>query len=453
MSSELGKYKPYPEYNDSCIEWIGQVPSHWSRCRIKNIAQINPSKSEVRSKDPNSEISFLPMEAISDRGALDLSRTKMISEVLTGYTYLAEGDVMLAKITPCFENGKAAIAINLCGGIAFATTEVVPLRPKQSIDAKFIYYLITSNPFKAIAESSMYGAGGQKRVADSFIAEYLFSLPPLNERKTISLFLDYETARIDRLIAKQQQLIELLKEKRQAVISHVVTKGLNPDAPMKDSGVEWLGQVPEHWNIKRLKHISPKIGVGLVINPSHYVKDNGVFFLFGGDVTEYGFKLESTRRMSELDSLSLASSRLKKDDLVCVRVGYPGITAVIPQELDGANCASIMVIRRGYFISQWLAYAFNSQIGRQQVSSVQYGAAQKQFNIADAIEFIFPVPPCNEQQKIAEKLDQAREQFNELITKAEQLINYLYERRKALISAAVTGKIDLREWVEPVEIS
>jgi len=235
------------------------------------------------------------------------------------------------------------------------------------------------------------------------------------------------------------------------VISHAVTKGLNPDAPMKDSGVEWLGQVPEHWGVKRLKHISPKIGVGLVINPSHYVQENGVYFLFGGDIEEYGFKLENTRKMSDENSRKLPQSRLFENDLVCVRVGYPGITAVVTNDLDGSNCASMMVIRRGDFNSNWLAYCLNSDLGKKQVEVVQYGAAQKQYNIADAVEFRFPVPPIVEQFEISKYLKEQRDKFNALISKSHSTVQLLQERRTALISAAVTGKIDLRGWTPPAE--
>ena len=280
----------------------------------------------------------------------------------------------------------------------------------------------------------------------SIVKNLCLPLPPLEEQRSILAFLDHETAKIDALIEKQQQLIKLLKEKRQAVISHAVTKGLNPDAPMKDSGVEWLGEVPAHWEVKRLKHISPKIGVGLVINPSHYVQDEGVHFLFGGDLSEYGFRLNKTRKMSDANSRKLYQSRLKEHDLVCVRVGYPGVTAVIPKELEGSNCASMMIIRRGDFDSQWLSYSLNSDLGKNQVERVQYGAAQKQYNIADAIEFRFPVPAKDEQIAISSYLDAQRKKFNSLILHAEQAIKLMQERRTALISAAVTGKIDVRNF-------
>jgi len=162
-----------------------------------------------------------------------------------------------------------------------------------------------------------------------------------------------------------------------------------------------------HWIAKRLKHISPRIGVGLVINPSTYVTDEGVPFLFGGDISPGRIHPEKARRMTDEDSRKLKASRLMAGDLVTVRVGYPGVTAVVPPELEGANCASVMVVRGSQsFVSQWLCYAMNSRLGSDQINVVKYGAAQEQFNISHAVEFTFPVPPKAEQQGIADHLDE-----------------------------------------------
>lgn len=249
---KVSRYKAYPAYKPSGVEWLGDIPAGWEVWTIKQVAELNPSKSEVSQIPDYTHVTFLPMEAIGERGELDTNRLKKISDVRAGYTYIGEGDVCIAKITPCFENGKAAIVDGLENGIAFATTEVIPLRCGRRVDPIFLYSLLTSSPFNKMAEGSMYGAGGQKRVSDSFVANYHFSLPPLPEQTQIAAFLGFETARIDGLIAKQQRLIELLEEKRQAVISHAVTKGLNPQAPLRPSGIDWLGDVPAHWETKRL---------------------------------------------------------------------------------------------------------------------------------------------------------------------------------------------------------
>ncbi len=215
---------PNVKMKDSGIEWLGEVPAHWVVTQIKYVAQINPSKSELKTIPLDTPVTFLPMESIGETGRLDIRNSKPLSEVVSaGYTYLAENDVIIAKITPCFENGKGAIATGLLNGIAFATTEVVPFRCFR-IHNQFLYFLLSSSPFRKIAEGSMYGAGGQKRVSDTFFANYKCCIPPADEeQKQIAAFLDSETTKIDTLIKKCETAIELLKERRTALISAAVT--------------------------------------------------------------------------------------------------------------------------------------------------------------------------------------------------------------------------------------
>ena len=268
-------------------------------------------------------------------------------------------------------------------------------------------------------------------------------VPPLPEQRTIADFLDRETAKIDELILEKERLLELLAEKRRALITHAATRGLDPDVPMRDSGVEWLGEIPEHWSVRRLRHISPFLTVGVVVNPSTYVTDHGVPFLFGSDVTEEGINTADSRCIpEEISDGELSKTRLRAGDLVTVRVGYPGITAVVPPELEGANCASMMLIRQASsFDSFWLCYAMNSGIGRCQIEQVQYGAAQKQFNISHAVDFFFPFPPFLEQRSIAHYLDKETARLSGLTSIVKKNVELLHERRTALISAAVTGQI------------
>jgi len=437
-----GKYKPYPEYKDSGVEWLGDIPTHWSTTVLKRLCCLTTGLTPPTSDEANYAEDGYPWvrpEDINESGS-ETNASKFVSN---------DGWQLLRKIEP---NSTLICCIGTIGKCGYVRKTV---STNQQITAatfsksgRYNYYLLQAarTQLEELATGNVLKILNTERLGALNLVKV-----PVEEADTIAAFIDYETARIDRLIAQQQRLIELLKEKRQAVISHAVTKGLNPDAPMKDSGVEWLGQVPEHWGVKRLKHISPKIGVGLVINPSHYVQENGVYFLFGGDIEEYGFKLENTRKMSDENSRKLPQSRLFENDLVCVRVGYPGITAVVTNDLDGSNCASMMVIRRGDFNSNWLAYCLNSDLGKKQVEVVQYGAAQKQYNIADAVEFRFPVPPIVEQFEISKYLKEQRDKFNALISKSHSTVQLLQERRTALISAAVTGKIDLRGWTPPAE--
>jgi type I restriction enzyme, S subunit len=212
----------------------------------------------------------------------------------------------------------------------------------------------------------------------------------------------------------------------------------------KNSGVEWLGEVPEHWAMKRLKHVSPNLTVGIVVNPSSYVTNEGLPFIYGGDIREGVIDWEYARRISLESSCFQSKTQLHAGDLLMVRVGAPGVTAVVPAECEHGNCASVMLIRQGAYSSQWLCYVLNTRIVRFQVEVVQYGAAQEQFNISHAVNFWLPVPPLEEQNHIAAALDAETTRFDLLIAEAQRAIPLLQERRSALISAAVMGQIDVR---------
>lgn len=436
----------YPVYKDSDVEWLGEIPAHWEVKRLRFVLTVRPSPTEVARFDPEMLVSFLPMELITDDGDFDRENSKPLNEIGSGYTYFAEGDVTIAKITPCFENGKGALMNGLINGIGFGTTELHVLRPACHLNQEFLYYLTMSDPFRKLGTAQMYGAGGQKRVPEDFIRDFRCGIPPLSEQLLIVAFLDRETTKLDTIAAQKERLIRLLEEKRTALISQVVTKGLDSNVPMKDSDVEWLGEIPNHWKIKRLKHISPQQAVGVVVNPSSYVTVDGVIpFLLGSDISAYSISIENVRKISRESNGLLAKSILRMGDLVMVRVGAPGVTAVVPPELDGCNCASVMLIRRSKkFISQWLCYAMNSPVGKAQVEMVEYGAAQKQFNISHAIEFVYPTPPLPEQLAIVAYLDRETAKLDGLIAKIRQQIEKLREYRTALTSASVTGKIDVR---------
>ena len=254
MTTLTAKYKPYPAYKPSGVEWLGNIPAHWELKRLKYAVDLNPKASEVRKLPPDTEVSFVPMEAVGEYGGLDLSLTKALSDVADGYTYFSNGDVLVAKITPCFENGKGSLASELVNGTAFGTTELHILRCGPELDKQYAFYLTLADAFRKLGEAEMYGAGGQKRVPESFIANLRHPLPALPEQHAIAAFLDRETARIDSMVSMEERLIELLQEKRTALITRAVTRGLEPNAPMKDSDVEWLGEIPAHWEVKRLKY-------------------------------------------------------------------------------------------------------------------------------------------------------------------------------------------------------
>ena len=268
----MSELRRYPDYKDSGVPWLGDIPSHWEAKRMRFFVNTNPLKSELGIQE-GLLVSFVPMESVAVDGGLTLTTDKEISDVYKGYTYFRNNDVVMAKITPCFENGKASICNNLTNDIGFGTTELHVLRPKEETSSRFLFYLIRSDVFMKIGESEMYGAGGQKRVPESFIKNFVAPLPSINEQQAIVNFLDDKLDHIDTLISKQQQLIEKLSEQRSAVITHAVTKGLDPDVPMKDSGVEWLGEIPDHWKATKLKYYFD-IQLGKMLQPNPTLSDD-----------------------------------------------------------------------------------------------------------------------------------------------------------------------------------
>ncbi|GAB3346270.1 hypothetical protein GCM10027359_30490 [Marilutibacter aestuarii] len=389
------------------------------------------------------------MEAIGDDGSLSLERTRAISEVETGYTYFREGDVTIAKITPCFENGKGALMQGLAKGVGFGTTELIVARPKPSqVQGPFLNWTFRSPNFRAQGEASMYGAGGQKRVPDSFVRDLAWSFPPLDEQAQISAFLDRETAKIDALIAEQEKLIALLAEKRQATISHAVTKGLDPNAPMKDSGIPWLGEVPAHWSIKRLRFVAE-------LNPSKSEladidRETEVSFLPMEAIGEDGsINLERTRPFAEVET---GYTYFRDGDVTLAKITpcFENGKGALMQGLEagiGFGTTEIIVARPkpSEVLGPMLNWIFRSPGFRAQGEASMYGAGGQKRVPDDFIRnFVGAFPPADEQERIVAFLDGEFGKFVALGDGVGCAIRLLKERRSALIAAAVTGKIDLR---------
>ena len=215
--------KPYPSYKDSGVEWLGKVPEHWEVRRLKRIAHINPNKSEVPLTLRNGNAVFLPMERVGTNGHFDASDVRPILSLWNGFTYFRRGDIIVAKITPCFENGKGACLENLPTAIGFGSTEFHVIRPSKAIVTAYLYRLTTLSDFRRLGTDEMTGAAGQQRVPAEFIANFWVPLPPLPEQTAIVEYLDDQTGKIDTAIASTRKEIELLREYRERLIADVVT--------------------------------------------------------------------------------------------------------------------------------------------------------------------------------------------------------------------------------------
>lgn len=215
---------PKVKLKPSGVEWIGDIPEHWEARRLKRVVSFNPSKSETRANPADEEkVVFLPMENISVNGDIDCSEKRTLSEVWNGFTYFRRGDVVVAKITPCFENGKGAYLKGLESDFGFGTTELIVLRPSKAIDGAFLRFLTSTKQFLLLGEQYMTGAAGQQRIPSDFVKNYPIGLPPIDEQLEILEHIQEKSAEIDQAIFRAQREIELMREYRTRLISDVVT--------------------------------------------------------------------------------------------------------------------------------------------------------------------------------------------------------------------------------------
>lgn len=427
----VNKNKPYPKYKPSGIDWLGDVPEHWEMKRARFMISMNPTKSEIAQLPTETEVSFLPMESVGDNGSLNLETTRPISEVSSGYTYFAEGDVTFAKITPCFENGKGAIMKNLYNGFGFGTTELTVLRVSSKVNHEYLYYLTISREFRQNGEAWMYGAGGQKRVPDDFVKEFRFCWPSLPEQQAIANFLNNETNRIDKLIEKKRELIGLLKEKRTSLISNAVTKGLNPKAKLKPSGVDWLGDVPEEWGLKRLKYVFRLLTEKSTEHTNPIALEN---------IESWTGRLIETETEFEGEGITFI-----KDDILFGKL-RPYLAKVLKATDSGEAVGDFFVMRPQNIINpDYAAYVLRSEDFIDIVNGSTFGSKMPRVSWDFMGILKLPLPPLPEQQEIANFLDCETGKIDALIEKVEIAIEKLMEYRSAIISAAVTGKIDVRK--------
>jgi type I restriction enzyme S subunit len=445
-----GRFKPYPAYKDSGVEWLGKIPAHWEVKRLRFVTESNPVPSEVRGLPGETEVSFVPMEAVGEQGGMSIEITKQLAEVKDGYTYFRDGDIVIAKITPCFENGKGALAAGLTNGIAFGTTELHVLRMTERADSRFALYLTFSDPFRKLGEADMYGAGGQKRISESFVRNFSPALPSLAEQRAVAAFLDRETVRIDALVAKKERLIELLGEQRTSLITRAVTKGLDPTVPMKDSGVDWLGEIPAHWEAARMWRISKAISGGTPNKEERGYWDGDIPWVSPKDMKRRFIDSSEdtiTDRAVQETGIKLILAPVV---LIVVRgmilahtfpVAITTVSVTINQDMKALQFRQ----RISPIFAAWLFEGVGNGILGTVVEEAAHGTRVIRM---DQWRMVFAVvPPMDEQQAIVDFLDSETARIDTLVVKVRDAVECLKELRTALISAAVTGKIDVREVV------
>lgn len=439
----------YNSYKDSGVEWIGEIPKHWSFSKMKYVLSNNDGG--VWGNDTINEddgIIVIRSTEITIDGKWDLSNP--IKRVLTENEFLKsklyEGDIVITKSSGSPQHiGKSVLVdrnielLNCC-----YSNFVQRIRFRNFIPKLYHYILnsdIARSQFKFLTTSST----GLGNLNGSSLNDILLPLIPNLEQEQIVAYLDKKTAIVDTLIASKEEKINLLKEKRTALINHVITKGLDPNVKLKDSGIEWIGEIPAHWIVSTLRYYVEKVGSGSTPRGgSEVYVDEGIIFLRSQNIHFEGLKIEDVSRIEESIHNQMNGSKVQFEDvLLNITGGSIGRCCVsnLNEEMNVNQHVSIIRTKKQNLNPYFLNYQLKSDLGFTQVDYFQTGGNREGLTIDNIKNFIIPFPKIDEQLKIVDYLDTHTKEINELISLEYKKIETLKEYRQALISEVVTGKI------------
>jgi type I restriction enzyme, S subunit len=435
----------YAGYKDSGVEWLGAIPQGWEVVAIKRLSPVLRGASPRPIDDPKyfDEDGLYAWVRIADVSASNgtfRNANQKLSSLGSSLSVKLEPDSLFVSIAgsvgkPCITAIKACIH----DGFVFF--------PRLRVDKEFLFRIFEAG----LCYAGLGKLGTQLNLNTDTIGSIKIALPSENEIISILGFLDRETGKIDALVAEQERLIALLKEKRQAVISQAVTKGLDPNVPMKNSGVEWLGIVPSHWGVTSIKRVVSDVVDCLHTTP-HYDGETKYPAIRTADVERGRLLIDQARLVSqEVYEERIQRLRPISGDVLYTREGErSGLAALVPEGVDLCLGQRMMMFRTTLgHDPAFLMWAMNSDFVYQQVLATLGGATAPHVNIADVVNLCIPVPPVTEQSQIANFIEQTVTGVDCLVAEVERAEVLLKERRTALISAAVTGKIDVRHLAHP----
>lgn len=433
MTCELN---PYPEYKDSGVEWIGEMPEEWELIRIKYLVDLKNNSKNTES------LPYIGLENIESKTGKVLSVNEQ--DIESQSIKFMDGDVLFGKLRPYLAK---ATQVNFTG---HCSTEFLVMTPKIN-NKKYLMYLMLSANFISEVNSSTYGTK-MPRASWQFIGN--ITIPKMKEFEEIQIvrFLKQKTFEIDSLIEDKEKLIALLEEKRQAMITETVTKGIDPNVNMKDSGIEWIGEIPEHWGITKIKYTTYVKGrIGWQGLRSDEFKEEGDYYLVTGtDFKNGNIEWTNCYRISEERFFEAPEIHLKNGDILITKDGTIGKIAILNNKPEFATLNSGVFVTRSLkndkYYSKYMYWLLNSDVFKDFVDMKTGGTTIKHLYQDTLINFQYPLLSSNEQIAISKVIDKYSSVSNELITLLKSQISKLKEYRESLIYEAVTGKIDLRNY-------
>ena len=426
----------YESYKDSGVEWLGEIPSHWEMQRSKFLFK----KIERKVKEIDQIVTCFRDGQVTLRAN---RRTDGFTNALKehGYQGIRKGDLVIHAM----DAFAGAIGVSDSDGKATPVYSVCLPYNKQKVNVYFYAYYLRNLALSGFITSLAKGIRERStdfRYAD--FAELLLPLPSYSEQQKIAQFLDDKTAKIDQAVDLAEKQIALLKEHKQILIQNAVTRGLNPDVPLKDSGVEWIGQVPEHWEVKKIKHVTSKIGSGITPlgGGSNYI-DGGIPLLRSQNIHFDRIDLNDVARISEFTHNSMKNSKVRKGDvLLNITGGSLGRCFYVDSNEEMNVNQHVCIIRPNKKINTiFLNMLLASEIGQKQIWFFQQGGGREGLNFQAIKNFYLPLPDLEEQQKIAIYLDKQAAKIDQAIALKTAHIEKLKEYKSVLINDVVTGKV------------
>lgn len=416
----------YKEYKDSGVQWLGEIPSHWKCIPIRRIAQVNPLKNKQLNEDDI--VGYAPMDRIRCDKMTPTIIT--VSKLTSGLTYCETGDIVLAKVTPCFENGNVAIVPTVQNGCCFGSSELFVFRAKSIVNVRFLFYTFLNKGFVDAGASTMRGTGGLKRVTTEFANNAPIPLPFKAEQRSIVSYLDTKCSLLDTLLSNKEKEISLLQEMKQRVIADAVTRGVNPNVKFKATNIPWLPEIPEHWKMSKVS--------------SHFRQRNV-------KVSDKEYPALSVSKMGvtpQLDNVALSNAEGNSRKLVKVgdyavnsrsdRKGSCGVS-----QYEGSVSLITIVLEPFDIDRGYVHYLFRSNPWIEEFYRNGRGIVADLWttNYQMMKGMYLPIPPLSEQRAIVSYITERTSKIDTLIEKLTKEIECVKEYKQRLISDVVTGQV------------
>lgn len=436
MSSIIGKRA----YKTSRVPHIDSIPSNWSESKIKHVASVNPSLNAII--DDDKPVGYVPMECVKN-GYME-PYTALKSELSTGLTVFQNGDIVLAKVTPCFENGNIAIAFNLKQNVGFGSSELFVFRA-HGISTKYLFYFLQTSGFMADGVESMTGAAGLKRVSPILVKNYVLPVPPMDEQDAIVSYIEAHVRNVNEAISRSKAIIEKLIEYRKSVITQAVTKGISHSVSFVDSGTKWIGQIPSHWmviDLKRVANIQTGNTPSKKDGNDNFSDSSGIPWIKPENL-DYFEPIHNTNEYLTPTGVELGRVFEPYSIFVCCiasigKVGYSDVSCSCNQQINALHFdEKVLFWKYGFYALRASAI---EHIAKANVS------VQSILNATSQGYIKIPVPKTlDEQHDIVNYLDNKCQKIANAIERQQTIIEKLEEYKKSLIYNAVTGKIDCRK--------